>query len=139
MDLPPVPGKKSEIEVWLNGNKCLKFRQTVCTGSSISQCFFLIWYFGYLEMCYIALFGLKLTLPNRHLIKCMVQQGTLRQQVSRTKGVWKSMIWLAELGKAFLQKNCSNLKISIQNIIQYNFSLRITILNFLSPENAKYV
>ena len=54
-------------------------RRWVPTGSSISQCFFLIWYFGYVWMCYNALFGLKLTPTNRHFIKCMVQLSTLRQ------------------------------------------------------------
>jgi len=44
------------------------------------------------------------------------------------------MIWLAELGQTFLQKNCSNHEISIENLIESSFMLGITILSFLSQK-----
>ena len=99
--------------------------------------FFLIWFFVYLRMFYISIFGHKLTPTNRHFVKCMIQLSILRQQVSRINDVWNSMIWLAELGKTFLQKNCSKLKIAIQNIIKCDILLRITILNFLSQKKMQ--
>ena len=57
------------------------------TGCLISRCFFLVWYFGYLERYYNAQIGLKLTTTKWHLIKYIVKNSRFRQNITIIQNV----------------------------------------------------